>query len=307
MRHILAFLIVLLPLSTFILFDIKHQFIQSKAVLSYISGRENTGKVDSKFIDLVDDRVRRAFADVPHFITGGKWFLMIPFLFLISGAIGKILGKKDKNEKSIYGLFLYFYFGYWFLTLFFKGQIWGYYYWPFLSVMVILFVSLHRYVDKKLFGFVFVGAIILNFISGFGQNIRSNEFFKEDGGSWSFYERVASDVYKDAGSDFGYFIFNPDQFGYSARYAFHYKQQGYKDVSAHSFEKKKITYLVITPSENPFLSVDGWKAGQVKLEKKPVKIKKYKDGVSVEKYELTPEEIAVPPDPNMIGATLLFR
>lgn len=307
LKHILGFIILLLPLSTFILFDLKHQFIQSKAVINFASGRENFGKVDIKLFDLVDDRVRRAFADVPHFITTGKWYLMVPFLFLISTAIGKILSKKDKTEKSIYGLFLYFYLGYWFLTLFFKGQIWGYYYWPFLSVIAILFSSLYRYVDKRLFYFVFMGALVVNFINGVSHNIRRNDFFKEDGGSWSFYERVSDDVFTDADDDFGYFIFNPDQFGYSARYALHFQQQNFKNIKAYSFQKKRITYLIITPSDNPFLSVDGWKAGQVKLVKKPVKIKKYKDGVVVEKYELTPEEIEVQPDPNIIGATLLFR
>lgn len=305
--HVLSFLIILIPLSTFILFDLKHDFLQSKAIFNFITGKVNTGKVEMPFLNLLDDRTRKVFTDGLGFLTFNKWFLFIPLLFMFFKAGEELAKGKESKSRRLYLLLVYFYLGFWVLTLGFKGQIWGYYHWPFLGLLSMFFAALYKYVDRRLFYFIFISTLILNITSGIGKTVKNPDFISEDGGSWKFYNRMTNDIYVDADQDFGYYIFSGDQFAYTQRYAMNYRQKEFKNFRAFSFQKKKITYLILTPTDNPFLSVDGWKAGQVKLIKKPKKIFAYKNGIIVEKYELTPEEIEVPSDPNMIGATLIFR
>lgn len=302
-NHLLAFLILIIPLSSFILFDLKHQFIQTKSVINYLTGKENTGKVKLSLFLLIFDRLKQIFFTNTSLITNESIFLLIVFLFILWTTIPRILKEKDKRKKLIYQLFFNFYLGYWFLTLFYRGEIWGYYFWP-IAIIFSSFVDYFK--DKRVFYVFFLVIIGVNLLNASKDVFTSSSMIKLYGGSWKFYDEISQKIYKEENSEFGYYIFSPDLFGYSWRYAMNFNQGVYPNVKAYPFEKKKTTYLLISPSDNPYAQPNPWKKNQVKITKKPIKIQKYPNGFVLEKYELTDEELKISSDPNLIH-TLIFR
>ena len=49
----MAGLIILIPLSTFIMFDLRHDFIQAKSVVSYLSDEKAGGSINGYYNDRV--------------------------------------------------------------------------------------------------------------------------------------------------------------------------------------------------------------------------------------------------------------
>jgi len=315
--YILAFLILLIPLSTFILFDLKHQFLQTNSVLNYLSEKKMSGAFadlsrSSKlhlplFILLIFNRIKKIFFDNTSLITNNSWILLLGFLFLLFKTLPLIFKEKDKKKKIIYYLFFYFYLGYWFLTLFYKNEIWGYYFWPFFPLIAIIFSSFITYSKNKIFFYIFFFIVLtVNIVYASRSVLKTSESFKKESGSWRFYYGLTQQVYKDANGDFGYYIFSPDLFGYSSRYAMNYTQNEFNKIRAYPFEKKKITYLIMAPSDNPYAQPIPWKRDHIKLVKKPIKIFKYENGFQVEKYLLSDDEIKIQSNQYLIH-DLIFR
>ncbi|MCR4326594.1 MAG: hypothetical protein NUV52_02990, partial [Candidatus Roizmanbacteria bacterium] len=126
--------------------------------------------------------------------------------------------------------------------------------------------------------------------------------------SWLFYKMRAEKIYQHAPADFGYFIFTPDQFGYSERYAMHYMQKKYPQGKGEENIKKTTVYLMIAPppSDRPFFNHTWWQAERVKITKKPVETWSDGYGFRTERYKLTPEEQQIPSDSTLINS-LIFR
>lgn len=295
--HFLGFLILIIPLSTFILFDIKHQFLQTRSVIKFMAGGESPGVVS------IGDRVHLMLTNGTYISNGNIW-LAYGFILLIGLSIYGMTRLKDhKKYLRYYLLTAYFYIGYFVVTLLFKGTIWDYYYWPFLNISAVLFAASLMFVNKKLFFVVFFVLIFL-YVRDWGFDFKIKSNLNE--GLWQYYYQSAKDVYRDAPQEFGYYIFNDDQFGYSSRYAMNYSQ-GFNKKQAYPYIKKKITYLLIYPSHNASINDLWWKENKVKINKKPIKIFKYNGSdFRIEKYELTNEEESNLSDDTLIH-TLIFR
>lgn len=305
--HILSLLIILIPLSTFILFDLKHQFLQTKSVMNYITGKENTGKVDKKLDDIIRTRIRSTYTDGVGFVTkNNNWMLYLLVIPLFYSLVVSFKNKKLYNKRLFLLLILYFYFGYWIMTIGYRGMMWGYYYWPFLGLVALTLASTYDFIDKRLFIIIFIIFSFYNIRYDYLGFFKPESYFGGDGGSWKFNYLRTKRIYEDAGKEFGYYIFTDDQFGYSNRYAMNFTQQQFKNKIAFPYTKKKITYLLISPSGNPTISDDWWKAEKVKIRAKPVQVWRYKSGFRIEKYELSGDDLNIPSDENLIH-TLIFR
>ncbi|MBI3366287.1 glycosyltransferase family 39 protein, partial [Candidatus Roizmanbacteria bacterium] len=303
--HLLSFLILIIPLSTHILFELRHQFLETKSFFHYVTTNKSQKAIE--IMNVVLSRLKGFFVEGLGMIGGGAWVLTGALIIFFLITLWKICTNKRIKSRNIYYLFLYLYMGFWLLTFLYKGVIWGYYYWPFLPLIIIIFSSFYKYVPK-VFYTLFVCILVLSFY----QNIRSIQtsvnFFAKDGSSWRFNYDLAKTIFNDAPNEFGYYIFTPDLFGYSPRYAMHYAQSKRSDKKAFPFEKKNITYLIIAPPPNDRLFLDGewWRINQVKITKKLLWSKRYEKGFKVEKYELDNEELKIASDPNLIQ-TLFFR
>ncbi|KKQ01979.1 MAG: hypothetical protein US11_C0002G0038 [Candidatus Roizmanbacteria bacterium GW2011_GWA2_36_23] len=305
--HIFSLLVILIPVSTFILFDLKHQFLQTRSVINYVSGKETTGQTDKPFDAVLRERVLSMKTDGIGFVTKGNIWLYYLTLAGFLYAVYKSWKNKQNDRLMIYGLFAYFYIGYWLMTTMYKGVMWGYYYWPFLTWVILIFASLSEHIDKRLFYPAVLVLAVFLLRSEVMANYKDPGYFGRDGSSWRFHYQAAKKIYDDAPSEFGYYIFTADQFGYSSRYAMNYTQNLFNNKKAYPYEKKKITYLLIAPSDNPTISDDWWKAEKVRVNSSPVKVMKFKDNnFRIEKYELSDKEIANKSDENLIH-TLIFR
>ncbi len=301
--HFLGLLILIIPLSTFILFDIKHQFLQTKSVINYMTGIENLGKVEISLPQLLSNRFRLMLTDGFYILKNNLW-LSYAFVALIGMSLYKIIRLKGRKKYLRYYLLsLYFYIGYFVITLLFKGTIWDYYYWPFLNLSALLFAASLKFTNRKLF-FILFFILVFLYIRDWGFNFKIKKNLTD--GLWQYYYQSAKDIYQDAPQEFGYYIFNDDQFGYSSRYAMNYSQ-GFNKKQAYPYTKKKNTYLLIFPSHNDSVNDLWWKENKVKINKKPIKVFKYiNSDFRIEKYELTNEEINNLSDDTLIH-TLIFR
>ncbi len=108
--HIFSLLILLIPLSTFILFDLKHQFLQTKSVLNYMTGKDIAGKIDRPFNDILRSRIDSIIHVGPGFITKDNAILLYIALAMLGFSAYKIIkDKKEDNVKLYYFLFIYFF------------------------------------------------------------------------------------------------------------------------------------------------------------------------------------------------------
>jgi hypothetical protein len=306
--HIFALFILLIPLSTFILFDLKHQFLQTRSVLNYLSGKQVAGKIDRSFSDILNSRLNSIIHVAPDFITSGnQWLLYIVLGLFVFSVYKSFKDKKLNNLKLLYLLFSYFYIGYWLMTVLYKGVMWGYYYWPFLGLVALVFASFIETLGTNVFYPILIFFAAFNLYTGYKNNFKPVSYFGSDNSSWRFNQSSAELIYKDAPAQFGYYVFTADQFGYPSRYAMNFTQTLFKDKKAFPYEKKAVTYLLIYPSDNPTISDGWWKTEKVKINKKPEKVFTFKNSnFRIEKYSLTPDEVNDKSDDTLIH-TLIFR
>lgn len=298
--HLTAFLLLCIPLSSFIVFELRNNFLQTHAVLSYITGGENATKMELPLYLFFWKRIVAMTYENIGMLTGysaGVSFLLIG-LFIYSY-------KTYKEYRRIFLLFLYLYGGYWIITLPYKGTVWGYYYWPFLSLISIIAGVIIARLKNTLFITIFALVYLSSML--YSYKIIVKPFSHDDTSLWKFYRLAAETVYQDAPKEFGYFIYTTDQFGYSTRYGMNFVQRQYSEKKAYPYEKKAVTYLLIDdPGDHKYTNSNGWKQFDVKIQKKPVKRIQLSRNYWIEKYELNSEEIKIPSNPNLIQ-DLIFR
>lgn len=304
LANLIFLTVLLIPLSSFILFDFRHNFLQARSVVNYFLGGEMTGKPQSwQYFRM---RIEGFFIDAPALLTGGLGWLALLMAMLLFFILYKVYKNARSKNRGLYFLFFYFYLGYWLISFLFRGTMWSYYYWPFLPLLVVVFSSSERFLNKRVFAVVFSLILIFNFYYGIRHVWRAGNFIGFNLGSWQFNFRAAKWVFNDAGGGFGYYIFTPDLFGYSPRYALNFVQKKYRGKKGYPFEKKEETYLLVAPSDTPYADADWWRENQVKITKQPDNVINFQNGFKIEKYRLTPEEISVQADPNLIQS-LHFR
>jgi len=288
--------ILLIPLSTFIIFELRHNFFQIKSLIRFLNTKQVAG--EPLFKDWVLSRIYGLFLDGLSLLPL-KNIYTLPATLLLVWLFLKTKDKKARFRK-IYRLYFYFYLGFWFLMFFYKGIVWGFFYWPFLPLTLIILSSLNSLINKKIFLIFYLYLLLTNFF------IRFN-FIKNSNCGWKIYRKIAFDIYTDAlkEKEFGYYVFSPDLYSYSGRYAITYMQNNFPKVRSFPYSKKRLTYLIIepAPSDKPWLNGIWWKENEVKIKSKPVKIFNYSCGIKAEKYYLTPEEIEIKSNPNLIQST----
>ncbi len=301
--HILSYLILLIPLSTYFAFELRHDFLQTRAVLAYIT----QPKIDDDF-SWAMFFLKRA----QGFLWNGIGLYTIPRMnVLLMGAFIffylKTYPRLSKRDQLPYRTFICLYGGFWLLTLLYHGEIWGYYTWPFLPIIAIIMASIITILPHRLFYLLLVSVALLNFGIALKGLVQMKPG-KINQSSWRFYEKRATTVFTDAPQKFGYFIFTPDQFGYSDRYAIHYVQKNYPNKQAQENVKMDTVYLLVAPppSDRPFFNHVWWQAERVKITKKPVK--RWNDGYGffTRRYMLTTKEQQIQPDSTLIHS-LIFR
>jgi len=292
-NHILAYALVPLFLGNFIVFDLRHEFIIAKNAFRHLGTIDSNVTMWALFVD----RVRNILTGMEFLRFGppnGQTYAIIIFFVFIFSQI------KNNIHRGIYLVFLYFFLGFFVLSLANKFPLLSFYVFPLHPFVFLIFASFITSFYKRAFVFIFTTMYLLNLVGIYNYINDLNHFIGKDQYSWKAIFIAASEAYKGEEEEFGYFIYSPDILGYGPRYAMEYAKKVY-NKNGFGFEKKPITYLLIEPParDNPFTSEVNWKINQIHIYSKPVMVKQFENGYKLEKHLLTEEEIAVGFDPGI--------
>ena len=300
--HILVYGVLVISLSTWALFDIRHGFIMSKAALRQL------GQADTvSLLALIQNRLDVMTTGIEFLRYGipyGSAYTFYIFLAFLLWAI-----KTDIRYREKYLLFLYLYVSYFAIGLLNRFRLLPFYVYPVFAFVFLFFSSLVTYANKKI-NYAFFAFFLLIYITnavGVLQSIRtwSTDFVGKSPYSWNALSEVARTVYDQTDQQFGYFVFSPDVMAYEPRFAMEYWKRTLSKSNAVVFEKKPVIYVIIAPRNDTYMTHD-WIKMKLNIVSEPVRTWGFPNGYSVDKYALTPEEVAAPFDPG-INPGLFYR
>lgn len=298
--HLTSFGLLILPLSTFILFDARHNHILLTNAIRHIQ----SGNTAISFGSLVWDRIYSMTTGIEFLRSGGSLGNSIVFFMLM---VFIYLEFRKHHHIVIYGTFLYFIIGFYAVSLINAYPLLYFYTFPVFPLAFIIFTSIASSTYKDIGLIVFFTVYGLNLV-GISQHLSIHMGNRKVGeASWQTQLEVAQSLFTQNDTEFGYFVYAPDTLAYGSKYAILY-QSRLSQKRAHSFKKMPVTYVVIAPppKDNPHMSDLWWKEHKLHLTKKSDNIISFQSGYKIERYTLTQEEIAVPFDPQ-IDPGIFFR
>jgi hypothetical protein len=304
LKHLFSLFILAIPLSTYVLFDLRHNFLQLRSIFMHIGSQTGSGKIPlSSFVQNRIDGLINSIISIPY----APFILTLSIILLFGYLMLKSFRDKKLKNREFYLLFGYFYLGYWPLSFYLNGYVLGFHVFPFVPVAIIILSSSYLSIRKEIFLVIVALVLYFNFVPAQGK---VNSFLIESGNSaasWKFNYQLAKTVFKDSPSDFGFYVLTPDEWGYGPRYAMAYVNKAYAKKTAESNIKRHTTYVIMAPPINGANNNgEWWIKNRVKINKTPENIINYTNGYKVEKFMLTDEEIKIPSDPNLVNG-LFFR
>jgi hypothetical protein len=301
-KHFLSLIFIPLVLSNFIIFDVRHGFNMTKALL-------NLGGSSRFLVPIsywLNDRISNIIS--MQILSSSTFYLSLSIFLLI--VIFTILEIKNRSkQKNFLLLLVFYYFGYMLLSYFNKGVILSHYVYVLVPLSAIWLATLVKGSYKIIFIPIILLVIYLNFnyAKGFLAYYQQSLMGKSPD-SWVALKAVAKSVINEqGGKEFGYYVYSPDSYAYQQRYAMIY---AFKTANAKSFEyvKKPTTYVIAAPHpiDNPYMGQDWWIKNEAKISDLPTQIKYFPSGYIVEKFNLTSSEQKIAHDPN-IELGLTFR
>lgn len=292
--QLFAPLAFLLPLATFVLFDLRHDWLQVRSVFAYLT----THHASSNFLMKLWQRFQMFLFDGTHVFGFSKYINPLALGFFA------FLTRKQKEKRLDYAIkiALIWYVGWWSVTLLFSGDIWNYYFSQFYGIILLvvsMLISKHKFAQL-----IFFVGIVFSLI-----NTKSALFYNPsrfNSSSWSLLNQIASDGLTEPST--GYFLYSQDQFAYPLKYAFLYYQKIHPELNAKSFSKQPQTVLVKSAddSRNPYSTSKDWQLNKLKINQAPSETKEYPFGYVLEKYKLDKASLESQVDPNLI-TDLHFR
>jgi len=273
-----AFLITFFPQ---MLFDVRHQFLMTKTILSFLHGASNgTGSIISfptRLFYRIDEIQRATIFSVSDNRMIG-YFLFLPLLIF---PVSALFVKKLKKNIKLFLFFVIIPVLFFLFFLCYSHEAWSWY-WIGLQTsyyFLLAFVLSRKDRINRIFMYLcitlfIVGTIIpeatkLPLISQGSTGTLKNEL------------RVIDFIYHDAhGKQFGEFVYTPPVYDYAYQYLFWWKSKQYHYLPTK--DKNGTFYLIIEPdSEHPYAS-KGWKETVIKTGK-VLWSKKFPGDIIVEK------------------------
>ncbi len=302
LNHLFSYAAILLMLSNFLLFDLRHDFLIFHRILEFISPKSSNQVFN--YLGLINNRMDFAFSTV-NFITKnlGQANLWL-FLGLLVALYFQI---KTNKEKLFYASVLYFYFGFFVLSFIDKGPILYFYVFPLSPLLLLAAATLIKTRYKLIVYGIFFFIIGVNIKDALNEMHISAQHFGENLYSWKFLNKMSGMVFLGNENEFGYFVYAPDALAYEEKYAMYYQSRN-SEKKAHYFKKMPVTYVVAQPPppDLPYMTENWWIENQVNIKVKPISIKTFPNGYKIYKYHLTKEETEVSFDP-AIDPGITFR
>ena len=297
-RLLLTPLILLLPLSTFLIFNLRHHFSYITAIFEHFSSAVT--HENYSFFEKLTNRVSVMTSSGLGFFRDGQVVSVQSLIgYFIAIMTYAVISNTKNKKRHIYILFLYFYIGFYVLSFIHSGFVLPHYFLPLTTLPLLIFSSLALYADKRVFGIFLTIIIVTSLYFSTQEAIHSEAFRGKDKDSWKFQYTVFSDIYKRAkDKELGVFIYTPDIYAYSPKYAFAYTRSLHPEKKVFYQEKKHETFLIYEPPPPERMDLDGtfWRETQVKITSQPIAKTRFPDGYRLEQYHLTKEEISEPSD-----------
>lgn len=301
-RHIAALTFIALPLANFILFDLRHEFLLTNLVRSFIS--PSTQGSIFPYQELIGDRVRMLFSSVEFLRADpGNRNLVIFGIFIY------FLYRQLREHKfrKIYFSFMYFYIGFFLLSFINKGNLLYFYLFPLFPLVFLIFCSFYTSSFRTVFLVLFFGLLAVNGATLWKDTRDARHFIGKDAESWKFLLHMAERLTSGPEKEFGYFVYSPDAFGYQPKYAMKYAtKRSQKQITY--FKKLPVTYIVSAPppKDNPYMQPEWWRINQLKIAGEPSQSITYENGYRVDTFNLNTVQQEVGFDPS-IDPGLHFR
>lgn len=299
--HVLLFFLVPVLLGNFILFDLRHQHLLTNLVMHFLA---SPVRDRPHYLPLIADRLQLLVSATEIVRINDGWRNTVLFCITLGFIALQI---KQKRHVAVYKSFLYFYTGFFLLSLFNTGPLLYFYLFPIFPLVFLIFSSFIQSRYAKVFLLLFGVVYFLNLQTALDDTERAWSTIGRDRYSWRFLLTLARGVFTKAPDSFGYFVYAPNVLAYEGRYAMLYAERQSKK-QALAFTKQPVTYLVIAPppQNNPYMEDAWWRKNQVHIDKEPKATERFANGYKVETYSLGDAEIRIPFDPG-INPGLHFR
>lgn len=298
----------ILSVSSFIIFDLRHQFLMTKSVLGAVGGgpREKGYLEWAERIPAHLNSLVGVYKNILFTETSILSLLMATIL--IYGVILINYDKKIKYKKEFFTLilFTFLFFG---LLMFYPYRVWPEYTFGLLApVAIIFYLSLSviwKHKTGKVLTILFFSISIIYILSSLKNQYFQKYKYLNSSGSYINQRNVVDWIYQDKKTGtFGYFVYTTEIFTHGADYMISWRGKNYPKVIAQN-TKQKTTYLILYPHlENDERAYDFWKKNIIRTSGKVVSKKVFKGNITVEKLSIEGKEPEV--DPNYYQG-LLFR
>jgi len=301
----------ILSLATFILFDLRHKFLMTTAILSTFSG----GQKGKGYLDLAA-RISAHFNSLlgvyRSVLFKEDTLLTILLVIIFAYAIYLIIKNKinpTAGGKKEFIFLLFFPIIAFCFFVFYPYPIWPEYVLGLLIPVALAFYLAIITVWENIVGKILVSLFfIITFLNVF--TFIQNQYFQKyqlnnSSGSYLNQKAVVDWIFKDAGSGkFGYFVYTPETFTHGMDYLISWEAKS-NPGKIPSTNKELTTYLILYPhmarDEGAYTF---WKKNVIRTQGQVILQKKFKGGITVEKLLIEKFEPAV--DPNYYQG-LLFR
>ena len=308
----------LTPLSTFILFDLRHQFLMTKAFLRLFSspikplpGYEQYSNIVFRFFDRIN-----ALQDAFLSLLPNRNILAIIFLLIVVLSGLFIVAKRVfKNRKLTIFDKEYFFimlspiiiFG---LYIFYPLPLWPHYLLPitiFMAFILIYSVKvIYKYKFFKVITLIFILFLLIPVLQLLNfQYILGKSAIINSDGSYKNQLNVSNWVLNDAGKNrVGYFVYSPGILTYNMDYLLWWLSVK-EDKLTPVNQKLRTTYLILYPHlANDNNAYNFWKKNVIRTDGRVILTKKFNGGILVEKLLIQTNE--QPIDSNYFQ-NLIFR
>lgn len=303
-KDLLALAFLLLPFSTYLIFELRHDFLQLRSALAYFRG--DGPMLALPFSAILQNRLYNVFFGIGIVSAGAivaKSIVCSIFLVTI------FLGLRSRHYSKLFAYYLYFYVGYWVLSLFIKEEIKDYYFGPLVHLNFIMFASILNFVKKEFVLAVAAIIVLLNTNQAKITAYTTSSYTGNHESSWQYNYQLAQHIVDQAPAEFSYYVMDTDVFGYSIKYAMLYALKESDKLGNKGDKKSETTYLIIGDKDalQQYVDLRWWKEDQLKITSEPVNTEVFRGLHTIQEYKLSSEEINTPLDPNIINNSLLFR
>lgn len=305
-----SFLSLCVSLSTFILFDLKHNFLMTKSLLSLFS----SGKREQGYLEFNDRIVShgKSLQGVYESVLIDKTLLLEGLLILIIVSFvyflfkRKITLKKDAKELAYLATFPF--------SIFIFYLFYAYPVFPEYLLGLTIPVALALTVIGKHLWSTVSGKMLIAFFVSITVIVAGQQIMKEyvtpyhdnqTSGSYKNQKAVAEWIMQDSnGKAFGYFVYSPSTFTYGMDYLLWWETKS-KGLPKPESKKLPTTYLILYP---PLANDHGahafWKKTKIRTNARVLAKKTFKGEIIVEKLAIGANEPEADPTYNQ---NLIFR